>query len=229
LERDKHGGYEAVEAKENGKGSITARPVGAEPLGRPEGAKRRKQETDDEDQDATRDPSQRAAEGEPEPGHQHERGTAGDPAQPELLGGRAEGDDDEGNLQSLEQDALEGENEGDPVEPEPGLSRLGRRFSSSSPAKPLTATRRTAFANHCSPKISSSAPITSRRTSIGSAVRAVPSAPPTITSTTKPTATPMSVERHPRIEPTPTTIATISTASTTEARKVVANVPPPTS
>jgi hypothetical protein len=32
---------------------------------------------------------------------------------------------------------------------------------------------------------------------------------------------PKIVDRHPRVAPTPTTIATISTASTAEARKVV--------
>ena len=50
-------------------------------------------------------------------------------------------------------------------------------------------------------------------------------APPTITRTTKPAAAPTNDDFQPRTTPTPTTMATISIASTAEAKNVVKKVP----
>src|SRR3989442_15145779 len=60
-----------------------------------------------------------------------------------------------------------------------------------------------------------------RSAPMGIAVRAAPTTTTTTVSTANPATAPMSVERHPRVAPTPTTMVTISIASTAEARKVV--------
>src|SRR5207245_7924807 len=56
---------------------------------------------------------------------------------------------------------------------------------------------------------------------MGTWLKAAPSTTTTTASTPKPEAAPISVERQPRVAPTPITIVTISIASTAEARKVV--------
>src|SRR2546425_8384000 len=60
-----------------------------------------------------------------------------------------------------------------------------------------------------------------RSAPMGIAVRAAPTTTTTTVSTANPATAPMSVERHPRVAPTPTTMVTISIASTADARKVV--------
>ena len=63
-----------------------------------------------------------------------------------------------------------------------------------------------------------------RNVSIGSAFSAVPAATTMPIRRTNPAAVPMSVERHPRTDPTPTTMSTISMTSTAAARPVVVTV-----
>src|SRR6266853_4844504 len=89
------------------------------------------------------------------------------------------------------------------------------------PASPRAATRMMPLRNHCRPKTSSNAPITKRRGPIGTTLSAAPRITTTTASTPKPDAAPINVERQPRVAPTPTTMVTISIASTAEARKVV--------
>lgn len=59
-----------------------------------------------------------------------------------------------------------------------------------------------------------------RRSAIGIWVSAAPRATTTGASTTRPTATPTSVPRQPRVAPTPRMIAIASTASSEQARNV---------
>ena len=89
-------------------------PVDPDPLPGPERPKRRQHQADDELQavlgDARKRPmdrDRRAARGRPR--GRTERG------RPELTGRRAEGHDDERDLETLEQDALERDGEADPV------------------------------------------------------------------------------------------------------------------
>src|SRR5262249_27854224 len=71
------------------------------------------------------------------------------------------------------------------------------------------------------PTINSRAPTTSRRIPIGIAVSASPKTATSAASTTRPPAAPAIEARQPLVTPTPATMATISMASTAEARNVV--------
>ena len=84
------------------------------------------------------------------------------------VGAQAERDDDEDDLEALQEDALEGDDEGEPVEPDrrraPACARrldLCAKTSSSSCSAFRPAERRIALRSHCSPKISSRVPTTS--------------------------------------------------------------------
>src|SRR4051794_8539203 len=83
--------------------------------------------------------------------------------------------------------------------------------------------RRIALRSHCSPKTSSSPPTTMRSASNGSEAIAGPSATVTSASETSAAATPISVERQPRVVPTASTMVRASTISTALARKAERN------
>src|SRR6266511_785101 len=80
------------------------------------------------------------------------------------------------------------------------------------------AARRIALRNHCSPKISSRVPTTSRSTSSGTTNSAGPSAATTAASATRPATTPVSAERQSRVNPAASMMVNTSTASTPQAR-----------
>src|SRR6266498_177298 len=80
------------------------------------------------------------------------------------------------------------------------------------------AARRIALRNHCSPKISSRVPTTSRSTSSGTTNSAGPSAATTAASATRPATTPVSAERQSRVNPAASMMVNASTASTPQAR-----------
>ena len=73
--------------------------------------------------------------------------------------------------------------------------------------------------SHCSPKVSSRPPTTSRSALIGSVVSAGPRAAVTPRAPPWPRPTPVSAERQLRVTPTASTIVSASTASTAQARK----------
>ena len=87
--------------------------------------------------------------------------------------------------------------------------------------------RRIAFRNHCSPKISSNPPTTSRSPPSGIAVTAGPSTATIRASTPTPATTPVIAERQSRPVPAASTIVNASTASTTQARNTAMNKAPP--
>jgi hypothetical protein len=89
------------------------------------------------------------------------------------------------------------------------------------PASPRAATRITPLRNHCKPNTSNRAPTIKRSGPIGTWRSAAPSTTTTTASTANPEAAPMTVERQPRVAPTPTTMVTISITSTAEAKNVV--------
>ena len=78
-----------------------------------------------------------------------------------------------------------------------------------------------ALRSHCSPKIASNAPTTSRSAVSGSSVIVGPSTATIAASTTRAAAMPWKVDFHSRVRPAARTIVSASIASTTQAMKTV--------
>ena len=97
-----------------------------------------------------------------------------------------------------------------------------RKASSSSCSSLYPLERRIALRSHCSPNASNSAPTTRRSVSIGIEPSAGPSAATRMPGRFRAAPAPISVERHPRTTPTPSTIVSASTISTALARNAPA-------
>ena len=78
-----------------------------------------------------------------------------------------------------------------------------------------------ALRSHCSPKMASSAPTTSRSAVSGSSVIVGPSTATIAASTSRATAMPWKVDRHSRVRPAASTMVSASIASTAQATKTV--------
>ena len=78
-----------------------------------------------------------------------------------------------------------------------------------------------ALRSHCSPKMASSAPTTSRSAVSGSSVMVGPSTATTAASTSSAAAIPWKVDRHSRVRPEASTMVSASVASTAQATKTV--------
>ena len=135
----------------------------------------------------------------------------------------AEGEDDEGDLEPLQQHRFEGDREGVAVEA-PSAAAAARRASarkiaSSSCLSLAPAARRIALRSHCRPKVRSRPPTTTRRTPSGSEVSAGPSAPTSAGEDQHRRPDPGQRRRQRRVVPTARTIVNASTASTAQARK----------
>src|SRR5439155_224952 len=93
-----------------------AGPLDAEALGGPEDAEAREHRADAELHRVLRDPRERVLEGDADPGHQHAgRDRAPDRRVHRRDPGRAEGDDDERDLETLEEHGLVRDDRPDPV------------------------------------------------------------------------------------------------------------------
>ena len=224
-------GGEQVEREDREQGCVAAGPGRPGALGAPEDAERGQHGADGELQRVLRDPGERRAheDGRDEHDQQRQPGRTGgdrDTAAP-----AAEADDDEGDLEPLEEHALERQRERVPVEPGPLLVRLRagparsppRRWPPrrGAPCSPLA--RRIAFRSHCRPKASRSPPTTSRNELIGIRVSAGPRMPTIAARTAAAAAAPTSGDRQPRVVPTASTIVTASTISTAQAMNAARN------
>ena len=78
-----------------------------------------------------------------------------------------------------------------------------------------------ALRSHCSPKMASRAPITSRSAVSGSSVMVGPSTAMMAARTMRAAAMPWKVERHSRVRPAASPIVSASMASTAQATKTV--------
>src|SRR6201993_4261301 len=78
-----------------------------------------------------------------------------------------------------------------------------------------------ALRSHCSPKMASSAPTTSRSAVSGSSVIVGPSTATIAVSATRAAAMPWKVDRHSRVRPAASTMVSASIASTAQATKTV--------
>ena len=172
--------------------SATSPPGQSAPgaLDRPEDAEGREHRPDGELDRVLRHARERRPDEHPDHDHEHERGGGAGGRERDAPLRAPEGEDDERDLQPLEEDALERERErrtsrarrAPPAPPSPASSTscANASVSSCSALKPLA--RRIALRSHCRPKMSRSAPTTSRSASIGTSVSAGPSAATTTAS-----------------------------------------------
>src|SRR4029077_8478184 len=101
-------------------GAIARGPFDAKALERPESAEGCEQNSADELQKAARDPGPNSLQDQPDCSDHDNGSDAADDRHTQLIGVGAERDDDERNLETFENDRLEGEDEGRPVEPGTG-------------------------------------------------------------------------------------------------------------